>query len=223
MIPGKNAKPNKIRLAALIGGGGRLKAIAEGTAGAGSRAGLELVVSFKNYSAGLEWAREQGFPGQYHRWSDWKAAGKTRLEFDLALAKILEESRVGLVVLAGWGLMLSPEFLARFPGRVINIHPALLTETALEKITLSSGITLPVFRGHRALEEAWEAGVPFTGCTVHYVTPAMDVGPVLLSREIPRLPGDTLETLSGRVHQAEDELLPRAIELACEKLQSGPA
>lgn len=212
------AHHSSLRLAVLIGGGGRLRAVVEGTRQADSRAEVALVVSFKRHSAGLEWAREIGLPTEYFRWADWKAQGRGREEFDLALAELLHRHRVDLVVLAGWGLLISSAFLAQFPDRVINIHPALLTDTLEDEIALSNGTMIPVFRGNHAIEEAWEAGVPFTGCTVHYVTTEMDAGPVILKREVPRLPDDSLETLSGRVHAAEDELLPQAIQLACRSI-----
>ena len=214
----QESKTSQLKIAALIGGGGRLKAIESGTRQADSRAELALVVSFKRHSVGLEWARERGIPSQYLRWPHWKAQGKSREEFDAALADLLHEHQIELVVLAGWGLMLSPTFLAQFPERIINVHPALLTDTQASTVALADGRQIPVFRGNYALEEAWAAEVPVTGCTVHYVTSEMDAGPVILQREVPRLPTDTLSTLSERVHAAEDELLPQSIEIACQRL-----
>jgi folate-dependent phosphoribosylglycinamide formyltransferase PurN len=202
----------------LIGGGSRLAAIYEGSHQPGSLAEITLVLSFKKRSSGLEWAKEQGLEARYWRWSDWKAAGHSRTEYDTSLATLLLEYRIDLVVLAGWGLLLSESFLEKFPGRIINVHPALLTETFEPYITLSDGRSIPVFRGNHAIEEALAAGIDTTGCTVHYVTGLMDAGPVLLQREVPILPGDTYETLADRIHAAEDELLPRAIEIACQKL-----
>lgn len=212
-------KEKMIKIAVLIGGGGRLKAIVDGTRQPEARAEVALVVSFKRHSAGLEWAREQEIAAEYLRWVDWKAQGKSREEFDLALAELLQQHGVELVVLAGWGLMLSTTFLSRFPDRIINVHPALITDTLADEIALEDGRYIPVFRGNHAIEDAWEAGVPVTGCTVHYVTPEMDVGPVILKREVPRQPDDTLATLAHRVHAAEDELLPQAIEIVCHKFR----
>ncbi len=207
-----------MKIAALIGGGGRLPAIYAGTQKPDALAELALVVSFKRKSSGLEWARELGLPAEYFRWIDWKAQNKQRAEFDLALAELLHARQIELIVLAGWGLLLSPAFLEQFPNRLINVHPALLTDNLAEEVSLEDGRRIPVFRGNYALEEAWKAGVPVTGCTVHYVTSEMDVGPVILKREVPRLPNDTLETLSERVHAAEDEILPQAIEIVCKRL-----
>ena len=206
------------KVAVLIGNGGRLQAIVAGTQIAGSRAELALVVSYKQYSVGLEWARQNGLAAQYLGWADWKAKAQSRAEFDIALADLLEQHKIELVVLAGWGLLLSPPFLARFPGRLINVHPALLTATLADKVALSDGRLIPVFRGNHAIEEAWAAKVPVTGCTVHYVTEEMDIGPVILKREVPRLPDDTLESLKAHIHAAEEEILPLAIQLVCQKL-----
>ncbi len=211
---------NLIKIAALIGGGGRLKVIEAGTRVPDAGVELALVVSFKRHSAGLEWAREQGIPTEYLRWSEWKARGHSRLEFDAALAELLHAHAIELVVLAGWGLLLSPRFLTQFPNRIINVHPALLTDQIADEVALEDGRHIPVFRGNHALEEAWEADVLVTGCTVHYVTTEMDVGPIILKREVPRLPDDTLEMLTNRVHAAEDEILPQAIEIVRKQLQN---
>lgn len=208
-------KQGKLRLAVLIGGGGRLRAIYEGVQRPDSKGQIALVISFKKESPGLEWARTQGLNGRYWRWSEWRKAGHSRAEYDTALADLLVEHQIDLVVLAGWGLLLQPEFLARWAGRVINVHPALLTPTLEPEVRLEDGRTIPVFRGNHAIELALAAGVDTTGCTVHYVTAEMDAGPILLKREVPIYPHDTLATLTDRIHKAEDELLPQGIEIAC--------
>lgn len=216
-------RKSKKRLAVLIGGGSRLPAIYEGSKQPGSSAEIALVLSFKKCSSGLEWAKEQGLEARYWRWSDWKAAGHSRIEFDNSLATLLQEYQIDLVVLAGWGLLLGEPFLEKFPGRIINVHPALLTETFESHITLANGRSIPVFRGNHAIEEVLAAGIDTTGCTVHYVTGLMDAGLILLQREVPILPGDTYDTLAGRIHAAEDELLPQAIEIACQQIYSKEA
>jgi len=86
---------------------------------------LALVVSHKKESPGIEWAKEQGIEAFYFRLSDWKAQGKDRLAFDDELGKMLKERGIDLVVMAGWDLVVSKEFLKYFPNAVINIHPAL--------------------------------------------------------------------------------------------------
>jgi phosphoribosylglycinamide formyltransferase-1 len=102
---------------------------------------------------------------------------------------------VDLVVAAGYMHLLTPAFLKRFPGRVVNVHPALL----------------PAFPGLHAVEEALAAGVDETGATVHIVDEGVDTGPVLLQEPVVVLPGDTVETLHARIREVEHRLLPRAV------------
>jgi phosphoribosylglycinamide formyltransferase-1 len=106
---------------------------------------------------------------------------------------------VDLVVLAGYMHLLRPCFLERFPGRVINVHPALL----------------PQFPGAHAIEEALAAGVPVTGATVHYVDEGIDTGDVIVQREVPVRHGDTVETLRARIQAVEHELLPAVVRELC--------
>ncbi len=208
----------KIRLTILIGGGGRLPALYARAQAADFPAEIALVVSYKKASPGLDWATERGIAARSFPWSPWKTARHSRADYDMALAGLLQEHGIQLVVLAGWMRLLSPAFLNHFPNRVINLHPALLTETFDPYLTLDDGRTIPVFRGHQAIEDALAAGVDTTGCTVHYVTPLMDAGPILLRREVSIQPGDTPETLGARIHLVEDELLPQAVEIACKHL-----
>lgn len=120
-----------------------------------------------------------------------------RLARDLAMADWLAERRVELVVLAGYMQLLTGDFLERFPGRVINVHPALL----------------PAFPGLRAVEQALAYGVKVFGVTVHFVDEGVDTGPVILQRavEVPdaRDPAEVLE----RLHAIEHQLLPEAVRL----------
>jgi phosphoribosylglycinamide formyltransferase-1 len=117
---------------------------------------------------------------------------------DEALARWLEEHGVDLVVLAGFMELLGADFIRRFEGRVINVHPSLL----------------PAFAGGMdAVERALAAGVEVTGCTVHLVTDEVDAGPVLLQATVPVLAGDTPDTLHRRIQREEHRILPEAIDL----------
>ena len=116
---------------------------------------------------------------------------------DAALAAWLEERGVGLVVLAGYMQLLSPAFLARFPNRVINVHPALL----------------PSFPGLDAVDQALEHGVRVTGVTVHFVDEGVDTGPIILQRAVPIPPDRSGDSLEEAIHAVEHELLPQAIRL----------
>jgi phosphoribosylglycinamide formyltransferase-1 len=114
---------------------------------------------------------------------------------DAAMGAWLEEHGVELVVCAGYMQLLRPGFLARFPDRVVNVHPALL----------------PAFPGAHAVEEALAAGVSQTGASVHLVDEGVDTGPVLRQEPVAVLPGDTPETLHARIREVEHRLLPAVV------------
>jgi phosphoribosylglycinamide formyltransferase 1 len=208
----------KVRIAVLIGGGGRLPAVYDATKQKDSAAEIALVVSFKRHSEGIRFAQSHHLKAEYCRWLDYKKQGYTREQFDGVLIELLKSQQIEMVVLAGWGLILSPAMVKAFEGRMINVHPALLTATLQPEVTLNDGRKIPVLRGNHAVEMALEIGLDTTGCTVHYVTEEMDVGKVILKKEVPVLTGDTAESLYERVHAAEDEMLPQAIEIVCRKL-----
>jgi phosphoribosylglycinamide formyltransferase-1 len=118
---------------------------------------------------------------------------------DHAMADWLEARGVELVVCAGYMQLLRPSFLDRFPGRVVNVHPA----------------PLPDFPGAHPLEDVLEAGADETAATVHYVDEGVDTGAVIATEPVPVLPGDTVDTLRARVHDAEHRLLPRVVRDLC--------
>jgi phosphoribosylglycinamide formyltransferase-1 len=115
---------------------------------------------------------------------------------DATMAEWLESHGVGLVVCAGYMHLLRPTFLDRFPGRVVNVHPALL----------------PAFPGADAVEAALAAGVAETGATVHLVDEGVDTGPVLRQEAVAVLPGDTPEALHARIRAVEHRLLPEVVQ-----------
>ena len=118
-----------------------------------------------------------------------------REDFDWQLVQTLRQYEVEWVVMAGWMRLVTPVLIDAFPDRIINIHPSLL----------------PSFRGVRAVEQALEAGVKITGCTVHLVCLEVDSGPILLQAAVPVLPDDTPETLHARLQVQEHRILPLAI------------
>ena len=122
-----------------------------------------------------------------------------REERDDAMAEWLADHDVELVVLAGYMQLLRPCFLERFPGRVINVHPALL----------------PAFPGAHAIEDALAAGVRITGATVHYVDEGVDSGGVIAQREVDVRVDDTVESLRKRIQAVEHELLPTVVRELC--------
>lgn len=115
---------------------------------------------------------------------------------DAAMADWLVEQGVTLVVCAGYMHLLTPAFLDRFPGRVLNVHPALL----------------PSFPGAHAVADALAAGVSETGATVHLVDAGVDTGTVIRQEPVPVLPGDTPETLHARIRAVEHRLLPQVVK-----------
>jgi phosphoribosylglycinamide formyltransferase-1 len=126
----------------------------------------------------------------------------SREEFDRAIVRILRDYGVEWTIMAGWMRIVTPVLLDAFPDRVINIHPSLL----------------PSFKGVRAVEQALEAGVKITGCTVHIARAEVDSGPILAQAAVPILPDDTADSLHERIQVQEHRIFPMAIALAA-KLQ----
>jgi phosphoribosylglycinamide formyltransferase-1 len=120
-----------------------------------------------------------------------------RGSFDKQLVKILTEYRVDLVALAGFMRVLTPEFLRCFPGRVMNIHPALL----------------PSFPGIGVRQKALDYGVRFSGCTVHFLDEGVDTGPIIIQAVVPVYPDDSEEVLKDRILKLEHKIYPKAIQL----------
>jgi len=125
----------------------------------------------------------------------------SRQEFEERLVAEFTLHHVDLIVLAGFMRILSSYFISRFPGRVMNIHPALL----------------PAFPGLDAQKQALDYGAKVAGCTVHFVDEGMDSGPIILQEAVPVLDNDTVETLSERILHVEHLLYPRAISLYCQQ------
>lgn len=153
-------------------------------------AAIVAVVSDVADAPGLNRAIERGLPA-----FPIPREGLTKAEHEARIEKILESAGVDLVCLAGYMRILSPEFVRRWRGRVLNIHPALL----------------PKFPGLHVQRRALEAGETESGCTVHFVDEGTDTGPVVLQRRVPVLSGDTEETLSARILAEEHRAYPEAI------------
>ena len=126
----------------------------------------------------------------------------SREAFDRALARVIEKSGARLIVLAGFMRILSPWFVRRFRGRILNIHPALL----------------PAFPGAHAVRDALKQKAKVTGVTVHFVDEQVDHGPVLLQAPVLVRKGDTEKTLLARIHRVEHRLYPKAIQRVLEGL-----
>ena len=191
-----------INLAMLISGRGSnmdaiLAAIKSGRIG---NAKPCIVISNKPEAAGLKIASEKyGIPTKVM-----PSDGLKGWHYDQNIVTILHEHGVtpqsGLVCLAGFMRIISPEFVRQYRMRIMNIHPALL----------------PAFPGLHAQKQALDYGVKVSGCTVHFVDEGMDSGPVILQKAVPVVEGDNEECLSARILEQEHELYPEAVRLFCE-------
>jgi phosphoribosylglycinamide formyltransferase-1 len=180
------------RVAVLISGeGSNLQALIDAARAARLGAELVAVVSNRGAARGLERARAAGIDALCLP----AARGQDRAGYDAALAALLAPHAPDLLVLAGFMRILSPPFIERFAGRVLNIHPSLLPN-------------YPGLDTHRRVLEAQEA---WHGATVHFVTAELDAGPAILQYRLRVRAGDTTESLAQRVHVGEHLILPRAV------------
>jgi phosphoribosylglycinamide formyltransferase-1 len=124
----------------------------------------------------------------------------TKKDFEAKINEHLEADKIDLIVLAGFMRLLSPEFVSRYKGRIVNIHPALL----------------PSFKGTEGIKDAFDYGVKLTGVTVHFVDEEMDHGPIILQKEVKIDERDTLESLEAKVHKVEHQIYPEAVRLFVE-------
>ena len=187
----------RLNIGVLISGSGtNLQALIDDCARAEAESKIVLVLSNQTDAFGLTRAERAGLP---HRVIDHRGYG-SRAAFEQALSQALEASGVELVCLAGFMRVLTSEFVERWRDRLINIHPSLL----------------PAFKGLDTHARAIEAGVRLAGCTVHYVRPEVDNGPIIVQAAVPVLPDDTAETLAARVLQEEHRCLPLAVRLIAE-------
>jgi phosphoribosylglycinamide formyltransferase-1 len=181
-------------LGVLISGrGSNLQAIIDAVAGGRLDARIAVVISNRPEAAGLERARRAGIETLVlsHK------AYPDRLAYDRVLASTLKERGVTLVCLAGFMRLLSAEFIRAFPNAVLNIHPSLL----------------PAFPGLDAQQQSVAYGVKVSGATVHFVTPELDAGPIVLQAAVTIEDNDTAESLSERILEQEHRIYPEAIGL----------
>ncbi len=185
----------RARLAVLVSGKGtNLQAILDASRDPDYPAEVVVVVSDRPGAYALERARQAGVPAYVVPWC------KDPKEFGARLAEVLERHGAQWVCLAGFLRILDTEFVERYRGRILNIHPSLL----------------PAFGGkgmygERVHQAVLRAGVRESGCTVHFVTAEVDAGPVVAQVRVPVLPDDTVETLAARVAEQEHRLYPEAI------------
>lgn len=191
------SRPARLALGVLASGrGSNLQAILDATAAPAFPARVAVVVSDREAARALERARAAGVPAIHLNPKDFADRGA----YDEAVAATLQAHGVDLVCLAGYMRILSPAFVRRFAGRILNVHPSLL----------------PAFPGLHPQRQALEHGVRVAGATVHFVDHGVDTGPIVLQASVPVLAGDTEESLAARILDAEHRLYPAAIRLFAE-------
>ncbi|MGC6476230.1 MAG: phosphoribosylglycinamide formyltransferase [Parvibaculales bacterium] len=190
-----------IRIAILFSGGGsNMKALAAHIAQPHIAAELVLTISNRPDAGGIRYCRDEQIPCQI---IDHKAY-ESRADFDAALDAALEDAEIDLICAAGFMRLLTPEFVTKWENKILNIHPALL----------------PKFKGLNTHARAIEAGETEHGCSVHYMRPEMDEGPILVQKSVSVLPDDTPETLAARVLEQEHIAYPEALDMALAKLST---
>ncbi|MDO8838230.1 MAG: phosphoribosylglycinamide formyltransferase [Parvibaculum sp.] len=186
-----------MKIGVLISGrGSNLAALIGACAEPGFRGRIAVVISNRPGAEGLKVAEAAGIPTQVIDHKNFAS----RETFDAELDRALREAGVELICNAGFMRILSDGFVDKWRNRQLNIHPSLL----------------PAFKGLHVHQRAIEAGVKITGCTVHFVRPEMDEGPIVAQAAVPVLSGDTPETLAARVLEAEHKLYPMALKLVVE-------
>jgi phosphoribosylglycinamide formyltransferase-1 len=175
----------------ISGRGSNMEAIVQACAQEQWPARVAAVVSNKADAAGLAYASARGIATAV---LDHKAFD-SREAFDAELARLLDGFAPDVVVLAGFMRILSEGFVRHFEGRMLNVHPSLL----------------PAFAGLHTHQRAIESGCKLAGATVHFVTPELDHGPIVIQAGVPVLPGDTPDALSARVLVQEHQIYPRAV------------
>ncbi|MDZ4740670.1 MAG: phosphoribosylglycinamide formyltransferase [Alphaproteobacteria bacterium] len=186
-----------IRVAILISGrGSNMRALIEAARAPDYPAEIALVISSRPDAEGLAIAQSLGVATELVDQTRFRREHRDREAYDAELHRVLTTANIEFICLAGFMRILSPGFVRQWNGRIINIHPSLL----------------PAFRGLKPQAQALAAGAKISGCTVHYVVPELDAGPAIAQAEVPVLAGDTEETLSARILEAEHRLYASALK-----------
>ncbi|HRL22860.1 phosphoribosylglycinamide formyltransferase [Alcaligenes sp. SDU_A2] len=181
------------RLVVLISGrGSNMQAIAEHIEQAGLNGRIQAVIANKADASGLQWARQHGLDTQVVAHREFA----TREAFDQALARVIDRYQPDYVLLAGFMRILTTDFVQHYAGKLVNIHPSLL----------------PSFPGLNTHQQAIDAGVQFHGCSVHFVTPVLDHGPIIAQSLVPVLQGDDAQELARRVLATEHQVYTQAVQ-----------
>jgi phosphoribosylglycinamide formyltransferase 1 len=191
----------KTRVGILISGrGSNMMALVDAARDPGYPAEIVCVISSRADAAGLGFARANGIEAKL---VDHKTYA-SREAFESELDDCLCKKQVEIIALAGFMRLLTADFIARWPGRILNIHPSLL----------------PAYKGLHTHKRALADHAKIHGCTVHHVTAELDAGPIILQAQVPVLPGDTPDILSARVLNEEHRIYPQALALIARQLQA---
>lgn len=198
---------SRVRVAVLISGrGSNLQSLIDAAKAPDYPAEIALVISNKENAGGLSVAQNAGIPTRVIPHQDYES----REDFDRAIDAALREAKIDLIAEAGFMRIHSEWFAKTWEGKALNIHPSLL----------------PLFPGIRVHQQALDAGATESGCTVHFIVAALDSGPTIAQAAVPVLPGDTVETLAGRILVEEHRIYPEALKLVAQgkvKLEGGRA
>jgi phosphoribosylglycinamide formyltransferase-1 len=190
----------------ISGGGSNMVSLADACASENFPAEIVAVISDKPDAGGLAKAAARGIMTRVFE----RRAYGSKVEHEMAILEALEVIRPDIICLAGYMRLISGDFISRYEGRIINIHPSLL----------------PLFAGLHTHQRAIDAGMKIAGCTVHFVTEGMDEGPIVAQAAVPVLSDDTSDTLAARVLTVEHKLYPLALKALAEdrvKMESGKA
>lgn len=188
--------PRKRVAVFISGGGSNMLSLADACAAPDFPAEIVAVISDKASAGGLAKAEARGIKTFVFE----RKGFASKQDHEAAILAALDEIRPDILCLAGFMRLLSGDFISRYEGRILNIHPALL----------------PLFAGLHTHQRALDAGMKIAGCTVHFVTEGMDEGPILAQAAVPVLAGDTAETLAARVLTVEHKLYPLSLKLLAE-------
>jgi len=188
---------SRVRVAVLISGrGSNLQSLIDAAKAPDYPAEIALVVSNKESAGGLDVARDASVPTRVIPHQNFES----REDFDRAIDAALRDAKIDLIAEAGFMRIHSEWFAKTWEGRALNIHPSLL----------------PLFPGIRVHQQALDAGVKESGCTVHFIVAELDSGPTIAQAAVPVLPGDTAETLAARILVEEHKLYPEAVKLVAQ-------
>jgi phosphoribosylglycinamide formyltransferase-1 len=178
------------------GNGSNFQALVNAVKQGEIKANIALMVCDNLQAYALKRAESEGIKRLFVQTRD-----RSKNEYEAEIIKNLEQEKIGLICLAGYMRLLSPQFVQKYPNQILNIHPSLL----------------PAFKGSHAIKDALDYGVKVTGVTVHFVDEEMDHGPIVLQEGVKVCDTDSEEMLAKRIHLTEHLLYPRAVRLFVEK------